>query len=263
MTTDIDICNRALSEIGTQFLITALDDSSPAASQCTLQYAALRQQLLRAAPWGFARKTLALTALGYLSDTPPASPYPWLVKYTYPADCLKMRYILPPPIPPLDPDVVPSVSSQPLFAPWCAPSREWRYLPGFDPGDPDADPPTEASKVILANVIGALGVYTADVEDPDLFDPLFTNALVMMLADKLVIPLSGNVGMKQAYVSLAKDAVMQARAVDGNEAIPSTNHVVDWMAARLAGGYPFNGGGLGGPELGQWYSGYDNIGWGM
>lgn len=258
MTSEVDVCNRALSEIGSRTLISSLSEASPAGVQCALQYNALREQLLRAAPWGFARKTLALTTLGTLSAVPPTSPYPWLVKYLYPADCLKMRYILPPPIPALNPNVVPDVSSVPLFSPWCAPSRQWRYLPAYD----DTESPPR--KVLLANVLSALGVYTANVTDPDLWDPLFTNALVMALANKLVIPLSGNVAMKESYFKLADQAVMQARAVDGNEAIPTTDHVVDWIATRAVGGWPFNGAGLGGGDaLGSWYSGYDNVGWGM
>lgn len=254
MTSPTDVCNRALSEIGARTIISDLNEVSPAGVQCKLQYDTMRQQLLRAAPWGFARKTVVLSTLGLATDTPPAAPYPWLAKYLYPTDCLKMRYILPPPIPPIDPTTVPDVSVQNLFAvPWCMPSREWRYLVSLD------DTVSPARRVIVANIIQALAVYTANVTDPDLFDPLFENALVMALANKLVIPLSGNVAMKASYAQLAQAAITDARVADGNEAVPSTDHTPDWIAGRFAGGYPFTGT----QSLGDWYGGWDNIAWGM
>lgn len=257
MTADVDICNRALGEIGARLVINSLTETSPAAVQCRLQYNPLREQLLRTAPWGFARKTLALTTLGLLTDSPPASPYPWLAKYAYPADCLKVRYILPPPYGlASDLNGEPDVSSG-LVVPWCAPSRQWRYLPAYD------DTVSPPRKVLLANVQSALCVYTVNVTDPDLFDALFTNALVMALANKLVIPLSGNVGMKQGYAALAEQAILQARAVDGNEAIPTSDHVVDWMAVREASWYPNWGVGGDSFALGSWWGGYENMSWGM
>ncbi len=72
----VDICNRALSEMGKSIVINSLDDPTPAATQCKLHYTAIRQQLLRAAPWGFARKTVTLSQLGTLTENPPTSPYP-------------------------------------------------------------------------------------------------------------------------------------------------------------------------------------------
>lgn len=251
------ICNRALSEMGKSILITSLDDPGVAAAQCKLHYDSLRQQLLRMAPWGFARKTVTLTLLGQLTDTPPASPYPYLEKYLYPPDCLKFRYILAPPFPPADPSVAPDVSVQNVwYFPWCAPRRDWRFVVEMD------DTTSPARRVLLSNVTQALGVYTADVTDPTLFDPLFQDALVGMLAAKLVIPLSGNVGMKQSFVALAKDSILQARVADGNEAVPSSDHTVDWMATRGLTIGEWNSG-PGGSTWGSWYDGYDNASWGM
>jgi len=260
MTTDVDIVNLAISEIGKGPLITALDQSSPAAIQASLQYNPMRQQLLRAAPWGFARKTIVMDQIGLLVDG--TAPYPWQAKYTYPEDCLKMRYVLPPPFPTTDVD--PDVSST-VLAPWCMPSRSFRYIVAYDETEGDNDT-IVTSKVVLSNLIGAYGVYTADVEDPGLFDPLFQNALVMALANKFVMPLTGNVGLKQGYAKLANEAVMEARATDGNESIPSTDHSVDWMVARNSG-YNYTNtsgvgpGGVNWGNYGEWYSGYDN--WSM
>ncbi len=257
MTSDVDICNKALSELGKGPLISALDENSVAAEQCALHYNSLREQLLRAAPWGFSRKTLSLTTLGLLTDDPPAAPYPWAVKYLYPPDCLKMRYILPPPWP--NSDVNPNVSQgQP--AAWCAPSRAYRYLVSYD------DTVSPPRRVLLSNVTSALAVYTVNVTDANLFDPLFENALVMALASKLVMPLTGNVGLKSGYASMADAAILQARVADGNEAIPTSDIRVDWIATRMVGGLGDWYGSLGGNNqfaLGEWYGNYDNMTWGM
>ncbi len=253
---DVDICNKALSELGKGPLISSMTEQSPAAVQCRLHYNSLREQLLRAAPWGFSRKTLTLTTLGLLTDDPPASPYPWLVKYLYPADCLKMRYILPPPWP--NSDVNPNVSQGQVTA-WCAPSRAWRYLVSYD------DTVSPPRRVILSNVTSALAVYTVNVTDTALFDPLFENALVMALASKFCMPLTGNVSLKGSYSQMADAAILQARVADGNEAIPTTDHRVDWIATRMVGdwGGAWGLGQTGVLGLGDWYGGYDNMNWGM
>lgn len=253
MTADVDICNRALAEVGARSTITSLSDPSPEAVNCAIQYTTLRQQLLRAAPWGFGRKTAPLSLLGSLTDVPPAAPYPWMYKYAYPADCLKVRYILW--MPPEATNPAPLVG-EPLFAsPWMMPSRNNRFLVAND------DTVGPQRRVILSNVQNALAVYTLDVTNPDLWDPLFDNALVMLLANKLIIPLSGNVNMKNQYLQQAMLAVSEARAMDGNEAMPSVDHTPDWIMAR---GDPisWNGGWPWVNTLGQWYSGWDNVAWG-
>lgn len=256
MTTDVDVCNMALSEIGSQELITAIGESTPAGRQSELYYTRMRQQLLRTAPWGFARRTVTLTETGTLAEE--TSPYPWLFKYEHPEDCQKFRYVLPPPFPPSG-ESVPDVSSGSLF-PWCAPSREFRFLIALDVTTSGEPPATVQSKVIISNLEDALGVYTADVEDPDLWDSLFTNALTMTLASKFVMPLTGNVGLKREYEAMAQAAIVQARAVDGNESISVNEHVPDWIAVR---GLPAAYGTGVASGWGQWLGAYDNMSWSM
>lgn len=258
MTAPVDICNMALGEIGTRTLIASLVDDTTAARQCNLFYDITRQQLLRAAPWGFARRTVTLTQLALATDDPNIVPYPWLAMYAYPSDALKMRYVLPPPVLPPSGDA-PDVSST-LVVPWCPPRRDWRYLVS---NDTSTDP---SRKVLLTNVPYALGVYTADIDDPDLFDSLFIQALVQALAYKLVMPLTGNAGMKSGYAQLAEQALRDARAVDGNESIPTTDHTVDWIATREVGAWgnwPGWGGGVNWLTQGSWFWGWDSMSWSM
>jgi hypothetical protein len=253
MTQDVDICNRALSEIGARAVIQDLaTDTSSAAMNCRLHYQPLRQQLIRAAPWAFCRKTISMTLLGSLTDTPPGSPYPWQSKYAYPSDCLKVRYILPPP-PPVD--TISPVVGEPLFySPWCGPRRDWRFLIAND------DTTGLDTKVILSNVCQALLVYNKDVVSPDAWDAQFQDALVAALASKIVLAITGNAGMKQSFVQIAQGAITTARMADGNESLASTDHTPDWIQTRGVGspfGYsPFAF------TSGQWYGGWDQMNWG-
>lgn len=260
MSTVTEICNRALSEIGSRVLVTDFDtDTTPAAVQCQLWYNTLRRQLLQAAPWSFARKTVVLETLALLSDDPmPDGMYPWAVKYAYPTDCLRINYILPPPIL-TDGAIAPDVSGGPLFTNgWMMPSRSWRFLPAYDT-DPDAE--DAPRKVLLSNLPDAYGVYVVDVEDTTIFDPSFEVALSAALAYKLVIPLTGNAGMKSGFQAIAQAELTAARVKNSNEAISSSDHTPDWIAVRGAGAWAngFAGAGFG---LGQWYNGWSDVSWG-
>lgn len=245
---DVSLCNRALSEIGTRSTITSLDEASPEAVQCAIQYTPCRQTLLRSAHWGFARYQLLLTQLGVNSDIPNLVPYPWRYKYAYPSDCLKLRYLLAPPINVAN-SIAPNVGDP--FLPQCLPSRANRFILASD---------IDGSRIILSNVPNAIGVYTRDVIDTDHMDPSFQMALVKYLAANLVIPLSGNIGQKNAQLAAVQDAVNQARVSDGNEGLSTSDHTVDWIAAR---GTPSDWAfGPGPNDIGLYYQGWDNTAWG-
>jgi hypothetical protein len=110
-----------------------------------------------------------------LKGPPPAGGYnplqPWsaatyplpgfLYEYLYPADCLNLGAIIPPPGPMFD------------LAPTAA---VWRV-------DND-NSYTQPKKVILTNVKNALGVYVASITDPNLWEPGFTKAYIDALKPK-------------------------------------------------------------------------------
>jgi hypothetical protein len=215
----------------------------------------MRQALLRAAPWGFSRGQAVLSLLGSLTDTPPGAPYPWGFKYLYPPSCLKVRYLLPP-----TPNNINQVEGlQQAWGSYFRPSRSNRFIIANE-----TDVGGNQRRVVLSNLCQAQVVYVLDVTDVSLFDPLFSDALSAALSAKLVIPLSGNVQMRPQFIQSAQDAILQARAADGNEAMPTTDHTPDWIAARgvwvdnfLGGWGPF------GPMQGDWLVGWDNLNWGM
>lgn len=257
------ICNAAASEVGARNQITSINpsDGSNEANQCAIWYDRTRRALLRTAHWGFARQQKPLQQVGDLYPD-QTSPYPYLYAYDYPADCIKFRYILQPPI--LNP--AGNVSLTPgatLIGPtWLTPSRSNRFIVTANQGQPGAN-----NRLLVSNVYQALGVYTEDVIDPTQFDDLFSDALLSLMAYRLVTPLSGNVGMRQEYRQSAQEAILQARAADGNETIAKTDHTPDWINARMVGannvyGFgPFSYGGVG--EWGNWWGGFDDMSWGM
>lgn len=245
MSSEVEICNRALSEIGTRSTITSLAEASAEAQQCNLWYDQLRKMLLRSAPWGFARAQYPLSELGSLTTVPPSSPWPWGHKFMYPTDCLRMRYILPP---------APSDTAvSPLIDIYCGPSPTNRFIIAND-----KDSLGDMRRVILSNVPNAQAVYIIDVSDVSLFDDAFNTALSAALSFKLCIPLSGNVAMRQDFRQTAEDLIKSARAADGNEGLTTTEHTPDWILARGSPdvfAFPdFN--------LGMWYWGFDQFGWG-
>ncbi len=83
MTSEVDICNYALNEIGESQIISLTEDSK-AARLCNLVYNDTRDAVLRAHPWNFAvkRETLAM-----LAATPS---FEFDYQFQLPADCLRV-----------------------------------------------------------------------------------------------------------------------------------------------------------------------------
>jgi hypothetical protein len=106
-----------------------------------------------------------------------------------------------------------------------------------------------AQTVILTNVPCATLVYTALIVYPGQWDPLFRQAFVAMLASWLAMPLVQDkklaLTMRAQQVAVAKQALTEARIGDGDEGWPTSDIPVDWLRARVTGGWgnPWNGAG--------------------
>ncbi|CAB4165335.1 hypothetical protein UFOVP821_40 [uncultured Caudovirales phage] len=90
MSTDIDICNLALSHVGDSALVTSITgaDNSIQATQCARFYPIARDQVLERHPWRFSLKHSTLVAA---SVTLPDS---WAYAYAMPDNCLMICNIL-------------------------------------------------------------------------------------------------------------------------------------------------------------------------
>jgi hypothetical protein len=189
----IDLWNQALSECGARAVVTSTTEQSKEAQVCSIHYNNIRTSLLRAAPWASVRFQAQLEV-----DETYASPFgdtfPWGYSYLYPCDCLMFRYLVQAPV---------DESGNIRVGPWATPSRANRFIPSLS-----AD---GTYKIILSNVKDAVGVYTKDITDVNLFDQGLWDAIVSLLCAKIVIPLTGNVQMKGTFEQLARVAIMEAR----------------------------------------------------
>lgn len=93
MAQDVDVCNLALTFIGSGAEIASLDEKSAEARACNRVYATARDETLGSFPWPFARKQFALGLVSKKGDANhPTTEYCYA--YRYPADCLQVRKIL-------------------------------------------------------------------------------------------------------------------------------------------------------------------------
>jgi hypothetical protein len=83
MTTETDICNRAL-DVLKEAPITSIDDQRPIGRWLKRNFAVERDALLEEAEWNFALKRASLPA----DSSPPA--FGWDAAYTLPSDCIRL-----------------------------------------------------------------------------------------------------------------------------------------------------------------------------
>lgn len=90
MASEADIANMALSHLGVTRRLTSLSDNTEAASACSLFYATVRDEVLRAFPWPFATVEAELTLVEDLTSDDDAE---WGYSYRYPTDCVRFLRI--------------------------------------------------------------------------------------------------------------------------------------------------------------------------
>lgn len=103
----VEITNRALQVMGSRTTVASMSEVSNEARQANLIIEKLRDELVRKAPWNFARKFANLTYITSAPGTPenpnasglvwaPGIPAPpWAYEYQYPTDCLRALWIVP------------------------------------------------------------------------------------------------------------------------------------------------------------------------
>lgn len=88
MASVVDICNKALSLIG-QEAIVSLDDTTPQAYACRTHWSVLRDEILRGHPWNCATKR---ALLGRLVEIPA---FEYSYYFQLPSDCLMVKELFP------------------------------------------------------------------------------------------------------------------------------------------------------------------------
>lgn len=230
----------ALDQISARATITGINPPSPpnnvAAAAASRIYQLQVDAVFRSAHWNSARKQAKLTLLKARRGTPqnpngelPEPPVPWLYEYAYPQDCLKVRFVLPSPdLPvagqaPLMTNI--GVTTQPFV------NTGLPFVPAIG-----TDAHNNQIKVVLTNAPRAEAVYTARIDNIDLWDSALQNAVIGALAAWLCAPVSGSDDKRKLQIAIASALIKEARISDGNEGITSMDHIPDWMQIRNVGG---------------------------
>lgn len=290
MSNPADIANQSLDAAGIDASIGDLSEGTKPAQVLLRAYSQCLRQLLRACPWDFARTQVPLVLLGdatgNTANVGTVVQEPWIYAYRYPIDCMKLRYIpwnydqhagtpqgniaIPTNIPLTTATGLPNRVGRRL--------RPSRFLIGNDPNYPS--PPGSSfgevqgespigSTVIMSNVQKAIGIYTRFIPYPSNWDPLFRAAFVAYLASEIALPLAkmsvmgpkAALQLRKENIDIAKAKIKEARVVDGNEQMASSDISVDWMRTRGTGGWGGRGHGCGFGEgdLGSYGGGYDSL----
>lgn len=260
MTSSVDITNRALQAIGTRSTIASMSEDSNESNNASLCYAATRRELIRAAPWNFATATATLALIKRAGGGGPwqaaGSPPPgWDYEYVYPADCLRARRI----VGCAAGATGPGGSGVSLFPGGLGTGQPGLGGAGWGGGagvrfqvTTDLDPAGNPFTCILANVDQAILCYLRDVSVEDMWDPLFSEAMVYALGGRLALALTTDKAIAQLAFSRADAMILTARAADANEGMTVMDAPVDWITRGhgivwLPGGA--GGGGAGGYAL--------------
>lgn len=170
MASAVQICNMALSHIGSEARVSSISppDGSVEAGHCAAFYDLARTELLEAGAWAFSLKRAALAELDNDSTA-------WAYAYALPSDCLRALRIP-------QPTVARTVFTQDDY-----PHTDDRASAAFD---------VEAG-VLRTNQPDAVLLYVRDVTDTTRFTPTFTAALGYNLAGFIAGPvIKGNEGVR-------------------------------------------------------------------
>jgi len=190
MAGQIEICNTALSRIGSFDPIASLDhgvDSSKESRALALVWPGRVRFALACYAWPFASRR-ALLAL--LEEQP--NPL-WAYRYALPVDCVKPRYIE---------AVLRNATTEELV--------RWELEASAD----------LRGTTLLTDEAEARLVYTTDQMPPEAYPPEFADYLSWLLAAEISIPLTMRPEVVSMCINSAKTAMLYARTAALNEGQP-------------------------------------------
>ena len=275
-----------------------IQQGTTAARVALRHYMPCLEQLLRGAYWNMARRCAPMELLGAVPGFGPPVPsgqtppygcqvvVPWCFEYAWPIDCIAARFVpfnnsLPQSSTPAGNFVMPSQAppttqklpfqtppylmpakmlvanstNYPLPVPPNTPPQQWWNTRGAAP---------DIRTVVLCNVPCAELVYTAFIPYPNLWDPLFLEAMCALLATHLALPCNPDKkegrALRGEAIAIAKAAIGVARVRDGNEGTNGRSRTAEWTRARNRGAGYGGFGGWGGFEDGG--PGVLSYGWG-
>lgn len=209
MSSEVEICNLALSHLGDSATVASIDppEGSSQAEHCQRWYPVARDALLEMGEWNFATSRAVLAELN--------NPYQqWQHTYAVPADCLKVLEIISVDAPG---DLTASFDQDRFSANSWIPGVAYAYTPQNYSVEMDI---ASGAQVILTNVPQAMIRYTRKVTDTARFSPLFGAALARYLAHYLAGPvLKGETGMNvgQGQLQIAMQMLSMAAVSGANQ----------------------------------------------
>lgn len=240
MTVDVDIVNQALGLLGGKANpIARMDENTNEAKWARVYYDETRKDLIRAAYWNFASRITRLTMLKAYPGTPenptPAAdawipeypPPPWLYTYAMPANAIAFRRVFPSlaGLNSYQPFGVPLPNNVSALSDQQVPAVPFRVMA-------DLSNTEQQIKVIATNQGTAIGEWSLDTPNVDLWDDLFRNAMIDALAARLAMVITGKMEIRKFQAQLALSSVNEARVRDGNEGLTVWDKIPDWIAAH-------------------------------
>ena len=244
--TKLSIANRALLAVGARAQISSLDpsDGSVEGDAVSTLWTPTFEQLGRSAMWNCLSQQKTLGLLQAAQGTPenpngdvyPSPPTPWLYAYSYPSDCLDMRFIVPS-LPVQTGGTTPPTTVNNSAGAWIPSGGQIPFAV-----QTILDTNNTPIIAVLTNQSQAQAVYTANYSNPALWDSMFQAAMVAALGAFLVPALSLSLPLMDRCVANAEAIIRKARAADGNEGVTVMDHTPDWIRARAGAqgfGYGF------------------------
>lgn len=234
----VSIYNYAMSLAGGRSTIAATAETSAEAKIMNIQYERTLKQMLDTALWSFARRAargVVFKAAFGVTDAPVGTaatwdstwpPPPWMYEYKQPADCLRVRYVVPFPGATSGATVSPTVSAD-------------NYYVGNPPyefivsSDTDTAPtPDTFHRVILTNLNAPVIIYTAYLNEPTLWPPLFEQAFAFMLAARIAQPLGASMEFLKINLQQGLTLLQQAQVANANQGMQFNLSTPEWLRVR-------------------------------
>lgn len=206
MASVVDICNRALQKVGAR-AISALTDQTASARACLTAYSAIRRAELRKQDWNFSIKRASLAA-----DV-PAPDWGRANSFTLPVDFIRLADDYPERAGDSAGLVGISISYSSNFSG----VKDWVI---------------EGGKVITNDAAPLQIRYVADIEDPTLWDSLFTELVSTSLALEICESLTQSRSKKADLAIQYENLSNETKKADSMEVVPNDPPPDSWVTVR-------------------------------
>ena len=228
MSSDVDICNLALSFLGDAAIVQSISppDGSAQSSHCSRFYPVARDAVLELHAWGFATKRVALAQVTNPTITLDNPKGTWRYAYAEPIDLVNYLAVLDPNAPDDYSSGIPAPNSYGLGQPNIGNYTTQEFATEID---------TLGNVIILTNVENAVLRYTVSVVDTTKFSSLCIIAIGRKLAAMLAGSiLKGDSGRAESKAQEAQFNVVmaQAKSSDANQRSVKPPSGAAWMVNR-------------------------------